>query len=240
MTRDTMSVNSPSGVRSKIGQMPGELRLEINRRLRAGEDYLAIAAWMNARPDVRAVLKQCFRGAPISPANLSEWRRKGGYAEWLRQQEEVQRRVAPAMLAAGTARAAVAAAPPQESLRVESAISGKTAGERPVLVLTINGIAAQISEFSTQWLVRGLVRMEGGPPHAPTRLTFQGRTPAALRGYTDDVVIVELCRRLLFDYRQGTLVTGPRKIPTPDEAARSRWIINPQKDTIRREGGVTA
>lgn len=42
--------------------------------------------WLNAKPEVKQVVKDHFEGVPISKQNLSEWR-QGGFQEWLARQE---------------------------------------------------------------------------------------------------------------------------------------------------------
>jgi len=70
----------------KIARLPREIRDELNRRLRNGEQGGPLLAWLNARPDVHAVLSREFRGCAISKQNLCEWR-AGGFAEWQARQE---------------------------------------------------------------------------------------------------------------------------------------------------------
>jgi len=48
-----------------------------------------LADWLNSLPEVRAILAAEFGGKPIREQNLSEWK-KGGYREWLLQQESVE------------------------------------------------------------------------------------------------------------------------------------------------------
>ena len=43
-------------------------------------------AWLNALPEVQAVVAAEFDGKPIRQQNLPEWK-QGGYREWLAQQE---------------------------------------------------------------------------------------------------------------------------------------------------------
>ncbi|MCU0786004.1 MAG: DUF3486 family protein [Verrucomicrobia bacterium] len=70
----------------KIARLPRELREELNRRLQDGEPGGPLLAWLNALPDVSAVLAREFGGCVISKQNLSEWR-AGGFAEWQARQE---------------------------------------------------------------------------------------------------------------------------------------------------------
>ena len=72
----------------KIASLPQAIRNEVNRRLDDAELSSDILAWLNAEPGVRAVLDQRWRGQPIQPGSLNEWRR-GGYQDHLRQQERL-------------------------------------------------------------------------------------------------------------------------------------------------------
>ena len=70
----------------KIARLPHAIREQLNQRLRDGELGKTLAPWLNSLPEVQTVLAADFAGQPISPQNLSEWRR-GGYKEWALQQE---------------------------------------------------------------------------------------------------------------------------------------------------------
>ena len=70
----------------KIARLPREVRDELNRRLDNGEPGKQLVEWLNARPEVQALLQAGFDGRPISEQNLSEWK-QGGYRDWLKQQE---------------------------------------------------------------------------------------------------------------------------------------------------------
>ena len=72
--------------RGKIARLPFALRQMLNKRLDNGDKGETLLAWLNGLPEVQAILKQEFRGAPINHANLSAWR-LGGYAAWLEEQE---------------------------------------------------------------------------------------------------------------------------------------------------------
>jgi hypothetical protein len=73
----------------KIARLPRDLRDELNRRLQNGEQGGPLLAWLNALPDVSAVLAREFGGAAISKQNLCEWR-AGGFAEWQARQETLE------------------------------------------------------------------------------------------------------------------------------------------------------
>lgn len=70
----------------KIARLPRDIRAQLNRRLSEGEPGRRILEWLNALPEVRAILDRDFASRDINDPNLSEWR-SGGYAEWLAQQE---------------------------------------------------------------------------------------------------------------------------------------------------------
>jgi hypothetical protein len=70
----------------KIARLPREVREELNRRLGDGEKGKKLVTWLNSLPEVQVVLKTEFDGRPINEPNLTEWK-KGGYREWLDQQE---------------------------------------------------------------------------------------------------------------------------------------------------------
>ncbi len=70
----------------KIARLPIEIREQLNRRLRDGEQGRWIVQWLNALPEVQKVLAAEFAGHPVRQQNLSEWKQHG-YREWLVHQE---------------------------------------------------------------------------------------------------------------------------------------------------------
>ena len=72
--------------KGKIGRLPQAIQEGVNRRLANGEKARTLAAWLNALPEVQAVLAAEFAGKPIREQNLSEWR-KYGYKQWLWHQQ---------------------------------------------------------------------------------------------------------------------------------------------------------
>ncbi len=70
----------------KIARLPREIREQLNRRLDDGETGKKLVRWLNSSPKVKAILKAEFGGRPINEPTLTEWK-KGGYREWLDQQE---------------------------------------------------------------------------------------------------------------------------------------------------------
>ena len=72
--------------KGKISRLPKTLREEVNRRMENGERGASIVAWLNALPEVQAMLAAGFGGKPIREQNLSKWR-KFGFKEWSRRRE---------------------------------------------------------------------------------------------------------------------------------------------------------
>jgi hypothetical protein len=70
----------------KIARLPREVREQLNRRLADGQPGAQLVVWLNALPEVRAMLGREFAGRAISEQNLSEWK-QGGYHDWLARQE---------------------------------------------------------------------------------------------------------------------------------------------------------
>jgi hypothetical protein len=73
----------------KIARLPRDIRERLNSRLQNGEQGKALVAWLNALPAVRLIVAGEFGGKPVRAQNLSEWR-KGGYREWLVQQDALE------------------------------------------------------------------------------------------------------------------------------------------------------
>ena len=75
--------------KGKIARLPQSIREQINRRLQNGEEGKHIAEWLNALPEVIAVLAAEFDGQRINDMNLSNWK-LGGYRDWEAQQEALE------------------------------------------------------------------------------------------------------------------------------------------------------
>ena len=73
----------------KIARLPRAVRQELNRRLDEGEQGKKLVVWLNDLPGVQAIVAAEFGGKPIREQSLSEWR-KGGYRDWLAQQEALE------------------------------------------------------------------------------------------------------------------------------------------------------
>ena len=74
--------------KGKIGRLPKAIQDQVNRRLENGEKARTLAAWLNAQPEVSAMLAAEFAGRPIREQNLSEWRQHG-YQQWLEQRQSL-------------------------------------------------------------------------------------------------------------------------------------------------------
>jgi hypothetical protein len=83
-----MSESAPTAHTGKIGRCPPHIRDEVNRRLLNGEPASKILPWLNSQEVVLRVLDEHFGEEPVTPQNLSEWR-KGGYAAWLKRRERL-------------------------------------------------------------------------------------------------------------------------------------------------------
>jgi hypothetical protein len=73
----------------KIARLPRSVRQELNRRLDDGEQGKKLIVWLNALPEVRAIVAAEFGGKAIREQNLSEWK-QGGYRDWVAQQEALE------------------------------------------------------------------------------------------------------------------------------------------------------
>lgn len=69
--------------KGKIARLPFAVREEINRRLLDNENGVKLVAWINTTQQLRDA-------AAITEQNLSEWR-GGGFDDWLKNQDKVQR-----------------------------------------------------------------------------------------------------------------------------------------------------
>ncbi len=74
--------------KGKKARLPHAVREQINTRLHNGEEGKKLVVWLNALPEVQAVVNAEFGGKPIRAQNLSEWK-QGGYRDWLAQQEAI-------------------------------------------------------------------------------------------------------------------------------------------------------
>ena len=70
----------------KIARLPLRIIERLNERIADGEPGQKLVAWLNALPEVKAVLQTEFDGRPITEQNLSVWK-KGGYRDWKLQED---------------------------------------------------------------------------------------------------------------------------------------------------------
>lgn len=70
----------------KIARLPRKIREKLNERLADGEMGKDLVEWLNALPEVAAVLAAHFGGSAITEQNLSAWK-NGAFEEWLKHQE---------------------------------------------------------------------------------------------------------------------------------------------------------
>lgn len=76
--------------RSKIGRLPFAIRNELNERIRDGATGLDVLDWLNATKEMRKVCREQKCG-PVTAQNLTDWR-SSGYADWLEDQHEADRK----------------------------------------------------------------------------------------------------------------------------------------------------
>jgi hypothetical protein len=75
--------------KGKIGGLPKAVQEQVNRRMEGGEKGRSLVVWLNARPEVPAVLAAEFAGKPIREQNVSEWSQHGCQPS-LRQQQALK------------------------------------------------------------------------------------------------------------------------------------------------------
>ncbi|MCX6901921.1 MAG: hypothetical protein NTW03_00265 [Verrucomicrobia bacterium] len=149
----------------KIARLPHDVREQLNRRLQNAQLGPPILEWLNALPEVQAVLQQQFAGQPVSKQNLSQWRR-GGYLDWLRRQQLQD--LIPCLAAHAKA--------------VEEAVSGAKIGDQLStalafqLVYTAQILLSDASEPKQRWrTLRGVLQELGRirfHDHQQVRLRF--------------------------------------------------------------------
>ena len=83
-----MSEDAPITRKGKIASLPAAIRESLNHLLFNGARGPKIITWLHSQEEVLRVLDEGGE-EPITPQNLSEWR-KGGYADWLARRERVE------------------------------------------------------------------------------------------------------------------------------------------------------
>jgi len=84
-----MSDDLPTSHKGKIGSFPAKIREGVNRRLHDGQNSSEILPWLHSLEEVLEILDEHWGEQPVTPQNLSEWR-KGGYRIWQKSQERHQ------------------------------------------------------------------------------------------------------------------------------------------------------
>lgn len=70
----------------KIGRLSEELQMQLNRRILAPMPDTQLLAWLNALPEVQAILARDFGGQKITRRNLAAWK-SGGYQQWYAEED---------------------------------------------------------------------------------------------------------------------------------------------------------
>jgi len=73
----------------KITCLPQDIREQLNERLQDGEQAKTLLPWLNALPEVQAVLNVDFEGVAISEQNLSQYRQRG-FLDWQSRQQALE------------------------------------------------------------------------------------------------------------------------------------------------------
>ena len=78
----------------KIARLPHNIREQLNRRLRDNVPGTKICEWVNRLPACKKVCAEFARRSgsaksPVTVNQVSEWRR-GGYQDWLREQQMLE------------------------------------------------------------------------------------------------------------------------------------------------------
>jgi hypothetical protein len=70
----------------KITQLPAEIREQLHKRMQNAEKPKALLQWLNALPEVKALLVEKFDGHPITKQNLSDYK-KYSFRNWQLRQD---------------------------------------------------------------------------------------------------------------------------------------------------------
>lgn len=147
--------------RGKIARLPARLREQVNQRLHDGQPQGVILPWLNALPEVQAILREHFNGEDVSPDNLSAWRR-GQHQRWLAERETLDQTRERCRFAAELAKAsggnlsegALAQLTGEVMELVEEIAAARRSGQEvnPKLLTAVNQslVAARAKELDTQ------------------------------------------------------------------------------------------
>jgi len=78
----------PASLRTRIGKiarLPLAIREQLNYRLLDNERAAPLVSWLNALPEVQAMLAEIFAGRPITEDSIYEWK-QGGFTDWIAHQ----------------------------------------------------------------------------------------------------------------------------------------------------------
>ena len=70
----------------KITQPPDEIREQLNQKMQAGDKPASLLKWLNALPEVQALIAEKFDDHPITKQNLSEYKRHS-FRNWQMREE---------------------------------------------------------------------------------------------------------------------------------------------------------
>src|SRR5258706_10427068 len=65
----------------KITQLPAEVREQLNQKMQTADKPAPLLKWLNALPEVQALIAGKFDGHPITKQNLSQYK-KHGFRNW--------------------------------------------------------------------------------------------------------------------------------------------------------------
>src|SRR5437016_6073540 len=73
----------------KIARLPHPIQDQLNQRLETDEEAKTILSWLNALPEVQAVLQADFGGMAVTAKNLSEHKNRG-FLDWQQRQQALE------------------------------------------------------------------------------------------------------------------------------------------------------
>src|SRR2546430_5188298 len=73
----------------KIARFPRPIQDRLNQRLETDEEAKTILSWLNALPEVQAVLKADFDGMAVTAGNLSA-HKSHGFRDWQQRQQALE------------------------------------------------------------------------------------------------------------------------------------------------------
>ena len=170
------------GRQGKIARLPARIRDELNQRLLDGESAKKILPWLNGLPEVKTILQEDFEGLFVTDANLSDWR-QGGFVEWSRQRERIDRTKELARYAAQQSKAGGAS--------IADGAAAIASGKLLELLELVDDVVAGEADG-------GLKVEDGGEKKAPAAQIAQiAYAIAALRGTEQTDVKLKLAKKAL-------------------------------------------